>query len=716
MCIKGAEIALAQLLAEEGSQQARTRALVDALDLEVEDLDTFRIECFDISHTAGESTQASCVVFENHKMQSSQYRRYNIDGITGGDDYAAMRQVLTRRYAKIVEALREPAREGGARLPDLVLVDGGRGQVGVAREVFEELGIDLALIVGVEKGEGRKVGLEELVFADGRAEGLPRQGLGGADAGGADPRRGASLRDHRHARRAAPACAPAAAGSRTSPASARKSGPSCCSASAACAAWRAASVEDLATVEGISQELAEEIYRALALIDVSSLRWLRRRCVAGACSSPATRRRAAAHRTRVPPRRRRPCRRAARVALPAPRACATGTSAPAGGAAHRRGQPRRHLHRHGARTSLLAIPVLEIELNGDGSMRRIDVLRQPGQAPDTIADRDRRGAPRGAVRRRVAAAASRGSSARPSCSTTTASSSRARSTTEPASSARRHLRHNGRMFFNLPTLLTWARIVAIPLIVGVFYLARSSAPTRNLVATVLFIVVALTDWADGYLARRLNMTSSFGAFLDPVADKFLVCAALLVLVQLERVDAFVALVIIGREIAISALREWMAQIGASRSVAVHMLGKVKTDGADDRDPVPALRRHAVRPDRHAAVGHGADLDLRGADDLVDDLLPAEGAARDPRQGALTRMRPTMTHERALLRAMPWVFVLIWSTGFVVARFGMPHAPPLTFLAALRAVGRSASASGSRWRARPGRAVARSGCTSRSPAC
>ena len=131
------------------------------------------------------------------------------------------------------------------------------------------------------------------------------------------------------------------------------------------------------------------------------------------------------------------------------------------------------------------------------------------------------------------------------------------------------------MFFNLPTLLTWARIVAIPLIVGVFKLPIQE-PTQNLIATVLFVVVALTDWADGYLARRLNQTSSFGAFLDPVADKFLVCASLLILVQLDRVGAIVAFVIIGREIAISALREWMAQIGASRSVAVHMLGKLKT--------------------------------------------------------------------------------------------------------------------------------------------
>jgi cardiolipin synthase (CMP-forming) len=131
------------------------------------------------------------------------------------------------------------------------------------------------------------------------------------------------------------------------------------------------------------------------------------------------------------------------------------------------------------------------------------------------------------------------------------------------------------MFLTLPTLLTWARIVAIPLIVGVFYLPLDAA-TRNLVATVMFVAFALTDWLDGWLARKLNQTSAFGAFLDPVADKFLVCAALLVLVKLDRVDVLIALVIIGREIAISSLREWMAQIGASRSVAVHMLGKLKT--------------------------------------------------------------------------------------------------------------------------------------------
>jgi CDP-diacylglycerol--glycerol-3-phosphate 3-phosphatidyltransferase len=131
------------------------------------------------------------------------------------------------------------------------------------------------------------------------------------------------------------------------------------------------------------------------------------------------------------------------------------------------------------------------------------------------------------------------------------------------------------MFLTIPTLMTWTRILAIPLIVGVFYL-NIPAADRNLIATVMFMVFAATDWLDGYLARKLNQASSFGAFLDPVADKFLVCACLLVLVDLQRADVFVALIIIGREIAISALREWMAQIGASGSVAVHMLGKVKT--------------------------------------------------------------------------------------------------------------------------------------------
>ena len=142
MARQNAQIQLTRLLAEEGSQQARTRALVDALDLAPEDLDQFRVECFDISHTAGEATQASCVVFHHHKMQSAEYRRFNIEGITGGDDYAAMRQVLTRRYSKLAQA----EQQGEARMPDLVLIDGGKGQVAMAREVFETPWIKLELI------------------------------------------------------------------------------------------------------------------------------------------------------------------------------------------------------------------------------------------------------------------------------------------------------------------------------------------------------------------------------------------------------------------------------------------------------------------------------------------------------------------------------------------------------------------------------------------
>ena len=134
------------------------------------------------------------------------------------------------------------------------------------------------------------------------------------------------------------------------------------------------------------------------------------------------------------------------------------------------------------------------------------------------------------------------------------------------------------MPLNLPNLLTWLRILLIPLFVGIFYFEKSwvSAPNQNLVATVVFTAAAITDWLDGWLARKLNQTSAFGAFLDPVADKLMVAAALIVLVELTRVHAIVALIIIGREITISALREWMAQIGQARSVAVSLIGKVKT--------------------------------------------------------------------------------------------------------------------------------------------
>jgi len=255
MAESNARLALARRLAEEGAQKQRTQALIDALGLDPPDGDPtrLRVECFDVSHTMGEATQAACVVYARHAMQPKEYRRFNIEGIEPGDDVAAMRQAVARRYGAVAR--------GEGKMPDLVLIDGGAAQVRAARDAFDELALDAGLLVGVAKGEQRKVGLEELVFADGRpplAPGRESQALMLI----------AQIRDEAHRF--------ALTGMRARRARARNAsqieelegiGPKrrqkLLASFGGLRGLREASIEDLERVEGVSRKLARRIYGQL---------------------------------------------------------------------------------------------------------------------------------------------------------------------------------------------------------------------------------------------------------------------------------------------------------------------------------------------------------------------------------------------------------------------------------------------------------------------